>query len=123
MYFNSVWQYDLTSMSWIPIVSFSMIVLLASIGLMPISIVYATEVMPEKVRRDIQRNIKRNNFHFDLSDPRYWISNITCHVLGNRFRYFEIFCHCKRINWYAQLHIVFRIEFVYGHTLCHLRYA
>ncbi|XP_037034110.1 facilitated trehalose transporter Tret1-like [Bradysia coprophila] len=50
MYLNSVWECDLTSMAWIPIVSFSMIVLLASIGLMPISFVYVTEVMPEKIR-------------------------------------------------------------------------
>lgn len=51
MYFNSVWEYDLTSLDWIPIVSFSLIVLLASIGISPISFVYVTEIVPEKVRK------------------------------------------------------------------------
>lgn len=49
MYLNSVWQIDLTGLAWIPIVSFSLIVLLASIGLIPISYIYVTEIMPEKV--------------------------------------------------------------------------
>lgn len=50
MYVNSVWEYDLTLFSWIPIVSFSMIVLLASIGVIPVSYIYVAEIMPEKVR-------------------------------------------------------------------------
>lgn len=64
MYLNTVWEYDMSMLAWIPIVSFSIIVLLASIGVIPISYIYVTEIMPEKVRnfvsQSMEREFKRN---------------------------------------------------------------
>lgn len=59
MYLNTVWEYDMSMLAWIPIVSFSIIVLLASIGVIPISYIYVTEIMPEKVRNFVSQSIKR----------------------------------------------------------------
>lgn len=60
MYLNSVWKIDLTGLAWIPIVSFSLIVLLASIGLIPISYIYVTEIIPEKVSDHVSQNQQAN---------------------------------------------------------------
>lgn len=68
MYLNSYLGYDLSSFSWIPILSFSMIVIMASIGIIPVSYIYVTEIMPEKVRiKHSYHFLFENTLNFHLS--------------------------------------------------------
>lgn len=49
-YLNQLGDWDLESMSWVPVLTFSSLVFIASCGTIPISFVIMTEVMPTKIR-------------------------------------------------------------------------
>lgn len=49
LYLNQLGGYDLVPFNWIPLVTFSSLVFLAATGIIPISFVIMTEIMPAKV--------------------------------------------------------------------------
>lgn len=69
-YANSI-GIDVTPYSWASIASFSGMMFLAAIGLIPLMFVVIAEVMPEKVNRKFERSVF---FPFSLDTPFFLIS-------------------------------------------------
>lgn len=48
--------YDLTDFNWVPIASLSFVIFIASVGLLPLTFVMLSEILPQKVSKQINRS-------------------------------------------------------------------
>lgn len=64
-YYFSISGHDLSAFSWLPVVSLSFIIFTAAIGIMPLALVCAVEILPPKVSHPFFKRIINSLFVLD----------------------------------------------------------
>lgn len=81
-------EVDLSSLEWIPIISLSLVIFIASLGIISLPFVITTELMPSKVRWPFNFIYLENLINFSFTDSRGCSHNL--HERNNIFRLHDL---------------------------------
>lgn len=82
--------YDMSDFGWIPIASLSFVIFVAAIGVLPLTFVMLSEILPLKVRLNVTSTIFG---HFDkkffIDHPQRWHENMLFKICGCMTQYLK----------------------------------
>jgi hypothetical protein len=86
---------DLTGFEWIPVTSLSLVIFIASLGIISLPFVITTELLPNKVSHDLIRMEMKSKFYITFLDQK--------HSLHDLYEWCHRSCFCcsqSKINFY-----------------------
>lgn len=131
IYLSSSTNINLEAFEWVPVVSFSSMIFIASCGALPIPYVIVSEILPDKVSRLIHNDFnnfffstfnsfsckiflkQKKNFRFTL-DSKRWLNIHFLHFMGSYLCFGSNIPIIVGHNWTARLHLHF-----FNLLLCH----
>lgn len=97
--------YDMSNFNWVPIASLSFVIFIASIGLLPLTFVMLSEILPQKVRQISLETRQLIIIIFINQDSELWRNTLHCNSVDFFISPPEIFCNARVVASTLRVHV------------------